>query len=74
MNREDTIQLRANILGGLNTYIIENGDEDIFDYWFTYGLPNECSEEQLMEIAADDDLWLTCINAFDKCCRSMGVY
>lgn len=74
MDRTELIQLRANILGGMNSYIIEDGDEDIYDYWFTYGVPDECTEEQLMEIAENDDLWLTCINAFDRCCRSMEVY
>ena len=70
----DIKQLRMNILGGMNSYILDVGDEDILKYWFFYGIPKECTEEQLLWIAENDDLWLTCINAFDKCCRSMGAY
>ena len=50
----DTI-LKANILGGLNSYILEKvDDEDILDMWWTYGVPNECDEQLLVEIAEDD--------------------
>lgn len=53
----DVILLRANLLGGMNSYILELGDEDIFDYWWACGVPDECDEETLMEIAADDKLF-----------------
>ena len=70
----DLLILRANILGGMDSYIKEQGDEDIIDYWLSYGVPDECDEDMLMEIATNEDSWLTCINAFDRCCRSMGAY
>ena len=70
----DLTQLRANFMGGMNSYLLGEGDEMILDYWFRNGLPDEVSEEMLMEIAEDNEAWLTVISAFDKCCRSLGVY
>lgn len=62
-------QLRMNIMGGMNAYVLELGDEDLLDYWFTYGLPDEVTEEMLAEYAEDDDIWLSVIQAFAKIVR-----
>lgn len=52
----DNTILKANILGGLDSYIRDNiEDEDLFDMWLTYGVPDECDEQLLMEIAEDED-------------------
>ena len=51
---EDTVLLRANLLGGMNAYIIDLGDEDIYEVWWALGVPDECSEEMLMDIAEDE--------------------
>lgn len=53
----NSTQLKANILGGMNEYILNMGDEDILDFWWEYGLPNECDEDTLMEIAEDEGLF-----------------
>lgn len=51
----NSIILRANILGGLNSYIIEEiGNDDVTDLWLTYGVPDGATEDDLMEIAADE--------------------
>jgi hypothetical protein len=57
-------QLRMNIMGGMNAYVLELGDEDLLDYWFTYGLPDEVTEEMLAEYAEDDEIWLSVVHAF----------
>jgi len=53
----DILILRANILGGMNEYVKELGDEDLLDYWYSEGIPDECDEDTLMEIAEDDNLF-----------------
>lgn len=64
--------LRMNILGGMNEYVRELGDEVLWNAWiFTF--PDECDEEELAEIAGDDELWLDCINAFAYICKQAGV-
>lgn len=44
--------LKANILGGMDTYIREVvGDDDVTEWWNTYGVPDEATEADLMECA-----------------------
>ena len=63
-------QLRMNLMGGMNAYVLETiDDEDILDYWWTYGLPDEVTEEMLADYAEDDDLWLDVVHAFAKVLR-----
>lgn len=57
-------QLRMNIMGGMNAYVLELGDEDILDFWFTYGLPDEVTEEMLAEYAEDEEIWINVVHAF----------
>lgn len=59
MTKDELTLLRANILGGINEYIKEAMESDEqWLFWVTYGLPDECDEETLMEIAEDgEDFW-----------------
>ena len=50
----DVILLRANLLGGMNSYILELGDEDIYEVWFSLGIPDQCDIDTLMSIAKDE--------------------
>ena len=44
--------LKANILGGMDTYIREAlGDDDVTEWWNAYGVPDGATEEDLMEYA-----------------------
>lgn len=62
-------QLRMNIMGGMNAYVLELGDEDILDFWFAYGLPDEVTEEMLAEYAEDEEIWMNVIQAFASVIR-----
>ena len=63
-------QLRMNLMGGMNAYVLKTvEDEDILDYWWTYGLPDEVTEEMLIDYAENDDLWLDVVHAFAKVLR-----
>ena len=58
MMKTDFLMLRANLLGGMNDYILNViGDDNITEAWQTRAIPDECSEDELMEIADDDELW-----------------
>jgi len=57
-------QLRMNIMGGMNAYVHELGDEDLLDYWFTYGLPDEVTEEMLAKYAEDERIWINVVHSF----------
>ena len=59
--------LRMNLLVGMNCYIIEHiQDEEDFETWITYGVPDEATEEDLETIAEDDELWRTCCVLFGE--------
>ena len=58
MMKSEFLTLRANLLGGMNDYILNViGDDDITEVWQTEAVPDECDEDELMEIAEDDKLW-----------------
>lgn len=62
----ERIVLKANILGGLNSYILGLGDENILEPWLMCGVPDGCTEEELMEIAEDDDEFRRIAKTFAK--------
>ncbi len=70
MTNEMTL-LRANIMGGMNEYIKEIGDDDLWDLWIEV-FPDECSEDELMEMAENNDIWLDVVNHFNECLKWMN--
>ena len=64
--------LRANIMGGMNEYIKELGDDDLWELWIEV-FPDECSEEELMEMAESYDIWTDVISRFAFCCKTAGI-
>ena len=55
MSKNEENVLRANILGGMNDYIINVlGDEDIMMDWFAIGVEDGADEDILMEYGADE--------------------
>ena len=47
------INARVSLLKDLNRQILETGEEDIFEYWFSFGVPDEASQEDYEELAQD---------------------
>lgn len=64
--------LKANLMGGMNEYLKELADEDVWQMWITV-MPDEVDEETLIEMAEDDEIWLDVVNRFTRCCRCLGV-
>lgn len=62
----DTITLRANIMGGMNEYIKDLGDETIYMKWIMV-FPDCCQEDELMEMAEDEEIWLDVVKCFARC-------
>ena len=51
----NSIILKANILGGLNDYILNViGNDDVTDNWLANGIPDAATEEDLIKIAEDE--------------------
>ena len=66
----EIIVMRTDFLIQMDKYVRDIiGDEDIIDYWMTYGVPDGSSAEDISEIAQDNDAWVEIINCFAKCLR-----
>ena len=66
MNNYEMSKLKQNILGGIDSYIRELGDEDIWEVWIANGVPDGATEDDLQFIAEDDELWRDTCNLFGQ--------
>lgn len=72
MTREELIQLRANMLGGMNEYAHLFNDETAYlDCWILL-VPDEATEEDLMDIAEDDESFNAVCVLFGKLIKRFG--
>lgn len=55
---------RESILRDMHTYMIEQGDEELYEEWITGGVPDEPSEEDFHFIACNDDDWMEICTLF----------
>lgn len=70
MSKNEIQVLRANLLGGMDTYIREIvGDEEILMYWLEVGVPDDADEDTLMEIAEDVDEFERICTVFNHCLK-----
>ena len=62
------LEFKIRILKEMNNHIIEEiGDDEITDYWLTYGVPDEATEDDSEFIAKNHDSWVDVIKAFVVC-------
>lgn len=61
----ETLLLKMNLLGGMNQYIIDMGDEDVWLTWIML-VPDQCTEDDLISIAEDDELWKEVCSLFGR--------
>ena len=61
---DDIITLKANILGGMNQYILDLGDEDKYEIWFERGVPDGADEDDLIDLASDDSIFRSICEVF----------
>lgn len=67
-------ELRIALLKLMNNYIIEIGDEDIYDVWFREGVPDECDEELYDFIASRPKNFIDCCKCFAGCVAMEDEY
>ena len=70
----EMITLRMNILGGMNAYILDNIDDEeiVINDWFSLGVPDEATEDDLRTIAEDNQLWFDAVQCFARCLLFSG--
>lgn len=60
------IEMRKKLLKQMHAYVIEIGDEELYMYWITLGVPDEPSEEDYDSIAKDDGVWVYICKLFNN--------
>ena len=62
--------LRANILGGMDTYIRETvQNKEYSNYWSTFCIPDEATEETLMGMAENEKEFVKIAVLFGRICK-----
>ncbi len=61
----DNTVLKMNILGGMNEFILREGDEDVYAKWIEV-VPDCCTEEDLEFIANDKAIWVEVCELFTE--------
>lgn len=71
----DIIKCRIEFLKQFDYYVRNTiGNDEITVYiWLAGGVPDGYTDEDLKEIATNDELWLECVECFAECCRIAGV-
>ena len=66
-----TKEQRIELLKGMNQYIIDLGDEEVYREWFSCGVPDEATEDDYNFIANDIEEWVYVCQLFG---RLIGEY
>lgn len=73
MTKNEIQVLRANLLGGMDAYVREViDDEDYFMGWLELGVPDGADEEELMEIAGDEEEFIRISEYFGTLIRNFA--
>ena len=62
----DMTALRIGFLKDMHNYILNMGDDFIYDIWIRDGVPDEPDDEIFEFIASDDDEWREVCELFGK--------
>ena len=62
----DMTALRIGFLKDMHNYIIDMGDDDIYEIWIEEGVPDEPDEGIFEFIASNDDDWREVCELFGK--------
>ena len=64
--KQSEIERRIELLKGMHNYIIDMGDDFVYDIWIRDGVPDEPDDEIFEFIASDDDEWREICELFGK--------
>lgn len=65
---------RIELLKGMNQYIIDFGDEELYNEWFRCGVPDEATEDDYEFIAGDTEEWAYVCQLFGRLIRDYECY
>jgi len=64
---------RVELLKGMNTYMLQLGDETLLGAWFLTGIPDCPDEEDFEFFATDDDEWNYIVRLFGRLTIERGL-
>jgi hypothetical protein len=71
MTRNEFEVLRMNLVGGMNEYVKCMNDENAYMAWIMI-VPDEATEEDLQDIADDDEIFQEVVELFNKLIKRYG--
>lgn len=71
MTRNELEVLRMNLVGGMNEYVKCMNDENAYMAWIMI-VPDEATEEDLQDIADDDEIFQEVVELFNKLIKRYG--
>jgi hypothetical protein len=73
VTREELVKTRITLLKQMNKYIIDMGDEQIWEHWITLGVPDAPTEEDYEFIAENDEEWAEVCKLFGRLVKAEGA-
>lgn len=64
--KQSEIERKIELLKDMHNYIIEMGDDLVYDIWIRDGVPDEPDDEIFEFIASDDNEWREVCELFGK--------
>ena len=64
-----TKEQRIELLRGMHQYIIDLGDEEAYEPWFTLGVPDEATDDDYEFIAENEGSWREICELFGNLIR-----
>ena len=64
--KHSEFERRVELLKGMHNYIIDIGDDFVYDIWIRDGVPDEPDDEIFEFIASNDDEWREICELFGK--------
>lgn len=64
---------RIELLKGMNTYMLQLGNETLLDAWFLIGIPDCPDEEDFEFFATDDNEWNYIVRLFGRLTIERGL-
>ena len=65
-------ETRVKLLKGMNTYMLQLGNETLLGAWFLTGIP-DCPDEEDFEFFATDDEWNYIVRLFGRLTIERGL-
>ena len=64
--KQSEIERRISLLKDMHNYILDMGDDFVYDIWIRDGVPDEPDDEIFEFIASDDNEWREICELFGK--------